>query len=152
MTSSVSRRRFLQATAAVVGVLHAHQRRRTVDNCACRVEGCFELVEVIRTTGTFQWQGLTVRYGADAARFIAEQMRAAIENDRVAWLAMCQDGAEIAHRTAGDEQGGFLAEDGRGFLLQQIDGRVLVDTVIADFGIGHCLAHCRVRLGVGVAA
>ena len=50
---------------------------------------------------------------------------------------------EIAHRAAGDEQPGLLAEQLRGALLEGDDGRVVAEDVVADLGLGHRPAHRR---------
>ncbi len=61
-------------------------------------------------------------------------------------------GDEVAHRAAGDEQAGFLAEQvGRAF-LQGVDRRVVAEDVITQLGLGHRATHRRRWMGDGVAA
>ena len=48
---------------------------------------------------------------------------------------------EVAHRAAGDEQPGVLAEEVRGAFLEGDDGRVVAEDVVADLGRGHRPAH-----------
>ena len=52
-----------------------------------------------------------------------------------------QLGDEIAHRAAGDEQPGLLAEQLRGALLEGVDRRIVAEDVVADLGRGHRPAH-----------
>ena len=61
-------------------------------------------------------------------------------------------GDEVAHRAAGHEQAGFLAEQLRGAFLEGVDRRVVAEDVVADLGVGHRPAHGRRRVGDGVAA
>ena len=58
---------------------------------------------------------------------------------------------QVAHRAAGHEQAGLLAEQLGGALLERDDGRVVPEHVVADLGIGHGAAHLGggVRDGVG---
>ena len=48
---------------------------------------------------------------------------------------------EVAHRAAGDEQPGLLAEELGGAFLEGDDGRVVAEDVVADLGLGHGVAH-----------
>ena len=61
-------------------------------------------------------------------------------------------GDEVAHRPAGDEQAGFLAEQLGGALLERDDRRVVAEDVVAELGLGHRAAHRRRGVGDGVAA
>jgi hypothetical protein len=61
-------------------------------------------------------------------------------------------GDDVAHRTRRHEQPGLLAEQLRGTCLEGVDGGIVTEDVVADFGLGHGPAHGRAGLRNGVAA
>ena len=65
---------------------------------------------------------------------------------------MGEDGGQVAHRAAGDEERGFFARAGRGDFLQTVDGGVFAVHIVADFGFGHGLAHGGRGMGDGIGA
>ena len=48
---------------------------------------------------------------------------------------------QVAHRTAGDEQPGLLAQEARPALLERVDRGVVTEHVVADLGRGHRTTH-----------
>ena len=58
---------------------------------------------------------------------------------------------QVAHRAAGDQQGGFLAHRVRRHRLEPIDGGILAVNVVAQLGARDSLAHFGRRQGDGVA-
>ncbi len=61
-------------------------------------------------------------------------------------------GDQVAHRARRDEQPGLLAEQLGGAILEGVDGRVVAEDVVADFGVGHHPPHRRGRLGHRIAS
>ena len=59
-------------------------------------------------------------------------------------------GDEAAHRPAGHEEPGLLAQQLRGTFLEGGSGGVLAEDVVAHLGFGHGPPHLRRWLGDGV--
>ena len=65
---------------------------------------------------------------------------------------MGQERDEVAHRAAGDEQAGLLAEELRGACLQGVDRGIVAEDVVADLGGRHRAAHRVGRMGHRIGA
>ncbi len=58
---------------------------------------------------------------------------------------------EVRHRPAGDEEGGFLAQQLGGTYLQGVDRWVVAEDVVTQLGLVHGFPHGRGRVGDSVA-
>ena len=86
-----------------------------------------------------------------AATLRGEHMRLGRADDLVARPAVHQHRNLVAHGAGGQEHRRLLAEQIGDPLLQPVGGRILAALLVADLGLGHCLAHAGRRLGLGVA-
>ena len=77
------------------------------------------------------------------ARLVDDEVVLAAGDGLLAAAEVRHLGDEVAHRAAGDEQAGLLAEQLGGALLEGDDGRVVAEDVVADLGVGHRAAHRR---------
>jgi hypothetical protein len=79
-------------------------------------------------------------------------VRGAIEDHLVAVARPEQDPDQVALRARGEEDRGLLAEEVGGHRLEQVDGGVLAQHVVAHRRLGHEAPHLGRRPGRGVAA
>jgi hypothetical protein len=79
----------------------------------------------------------------DVGIFVADQL--------VPRVRMQLDGRLVGHCSAGEEQGGFLTEHFRNFLLEGIYGRVGLEDIVAHLGGHHGVQHAGCGLGYGIA-
>ena len=79
-----------------------------------------------------------------ARHLVLEDVAVDFEDDFRSRLGMAEEGAEVAHRPAGDEERCLLADHLRGAVLQAVNGRIFIPDVIPDLGGRHGGAH---RLG-----
>ena len=149
-------RRFLRrkdaAVAAVVRVLQADQRTvGEVDVPA--TDGRLQCVQVHHTVRI-------VGHGAEpdcaqrrrAAAFVVEDVGLAADDGFVPTLAVREQGGEVTHRAAGDEDGCFLPHQLRCHRLQPADRRVFAEDIVTDLRAGHRIAHGGRGMGNRVAA
>jgi hypothetical protein len=87
----------------------------------------------------------------DAGDLALDDVRVDVEHDFGAARGEHPHGGLVRHDAARKEQRGFLAEELGDFRLELAGGRVAVALVVADFGIGHRLAHAGrgLRNGIG---
>jgi hypothetical protein len=99
-----------------------------------------------------QWLRLDAAEHGGAAAFPAVGVRHLANDVLLAALAMAHQAAQIALRAGGHEQRRLLTQHRGDALLQRVDGRVVAEDVVSDFGGGHCRTHRRSGLGDGIAA
>jgi len=90
--------------------------------------------------------------GGGAARLGEEDVGVGVGDDLLSLPRTDQHADEVAHGSAGHEEGGLLAEPLGGDLLEAVDGRVLAEDIVAQLGVGHGPAHLRAGHGEGVGA
>src|ERR1700693_5758614 len=81
-----------------------------------------------------------------------EEVALTLDDDLTAWLGMAEQGAEIAHRSTGNEERGLLADHLGRALLQPMDGGVFIPNVVADLGGRHRPTHRFGRERKGIAS
>ncbi|GAA3354151.1 hypothetical protein GCM10020366_09910 [Saccharopolyspora gregorii] len=149
-------RRDDRATRRVVRVLQAQQRgvQRVVAPVAARVR-------THRVGGGPPRAGVPLQRFRHApgeprggAQLVVQHVRAARREEPVPAAQVHRQRDQVAHRAAGHPQRGGGAEQLRGPLLQRAHGRVVVEHVVADFGVGHRRGHplvgARDRVGTQV--
>src|SRR5581483_10944507 len=87
-----------------------------------------------------------------AGDLVVQYVGLAAHDGFVAALAVRQQRDEVGHGAAGDEHGRLLAHPVGGHLLQALDGGVVAEDVVSDFGPEHRLAHRRRGMRDRVAA
>ena len=87
-----------------------------------------------------------------ARNFRMEDMTLAFDDDLVTRVGMAEQGAEVAHRPAWNEERRPLADHLGSTFLQPVDGGVFVPDIVADFGGGHRPTHRLGRERKGIAA
>jgi len=136
---------------AVMRVLHAHQgRRRAVD--VVRIEGRLHQSGGEDASGGGNAGGQKAAEGGGAAHLIAENVGAVLQEDLVPVAGLGAQGELVAHGSAGNEKGGFLAQQARHLFLQPVHGGVVTEDIVSHLGRGHGLAHTLVRPGHRIAA
>ena len=96
--------------------------------------------------------GLHACQGRLAGALVPEHVGLVAHDQFISLAAPGQGGNEVAHRAAGSEQAGLLAQQGGCPVLELVDRRVFSENVVADFGGGHGPAHLVGWLRNGVAA
>ena len=84
------------------------------------------------------------------AAFAGDQMGGDVGQDFVAGPAMHQRRRDIAHGAGRQEHRGLLAHEIGDAVAKQIDGGIVADLLVADFGARHRLAHPGRRAGLRV--
>jgi hypothetical protein len=88
----------------------------------------------------------------NAAELGAQDVRARLAHHLAAAPAMGEEGDEVAHRAADQEEPGLLAGAPGGELFQAADGRIALAAVVAAGRAAHGVEHGCGRPGDGVAA
>ena len=144
--------RHYAAAATVVGIFQADQGGCGYMDVGAVADGVGHILGGDASAGVVRHQpDLGAGEGSGAGRFVPEHMGFLAHNHFVAPAAPGQGGDEVTHGAAGGEQAGFLAHQGGGAFLQGVDGGILAEHVVADFGGGHSAAHFVSGLGNGVA-
>lgn len=140
------------SAATVVGVFEADEARGWEVRVRA-AEARLEVGEEKRAVGLIgKLAGVNPADGRYSARFVEEGVGFVAEHDFVAALAVGEEGGEVAHGAAGDEEGGFFTCAGGGEFLQAVDGGVFGVDIVANFGFGHGFAHSGGGAGDGVGA
>ena len=81
-----------------------------------------------------------------------QHMAGLVEDDLLARLDPDAIGNSITHGAGRAKQGGFLAQQFAGHLLELADSGILVALLVTDLGVGDGLAHARrwFRFGIGI--
>ena len=114
------------------------------------------VLDVVRVHGPVRPVGQAADARPDddrvAGRLVEDHVVLAARDRLLATTEVRELGDEVAHRAGGHEQAGLLAEQLGGAGLEGLDGRVVLEDVVADLGLGHRAAHRGRRVGDGVAA
>ena len=89
--------------------------------------------------------------GGRAAGFVIVDVRIGIDQHLVARFGVPAHGQLVGHGAGSGVKGGRLAEEGRSLGLQCLHRRVIAKHIVADFRLGHGLAHGRGGFGHCVA-
>src|SRR3954452_23696341 len=97
----------------------------------------------IHPAAVVPWQVLHRRADdhGKVARLVRERMIALAGDDLATARHLRHERHEVAHRAAGYEERRLLARQLRRALLESNYGRVIAEDVVADFRVGHGMAH-----------
>ena len=131
-----------------VGVLDGDQAADRLVRVGRVAEGRVDLGEVHRAVGPVL-ERADARADDDGmtGRLVDDQVVLAAGDRLLTAREVGHLGDEVAHRAAGDEQAGLLAEQLGGALLEGVDRRVVAEDVVAELGLAHRPAHGRARGG-----
>ena len=131
-----------QPAHAVVGVLDLDQRGRRVEHVPARLHRGAQLLGREEPVGA-NFGELDAGVGGRGAGLVPHGVALDPDHHVVAGRAVELQRQLVGHRARGHEQRGFLAEQRRHALLQEVDARVLAELVVADLGLRHRAAHGR---------
>ncbi len=140
-----------RAVAAVRGVLDRDQpRARGVAAIGVADRG-LDLLAGEHAVRAVEHADHDASVGGGTAAFGIDDMRGPVGDDLVAQPAMDADGNLVGHRAARQKDRILLAEKFADPLAQALDRGILVFLLVADFGLGHGLAHAGGGFGFGIA-
>ena len=139
------------APGAVLGVLDLDERRRREDEVAARLDRRDQLgggEEPARP----DLRELHARVRGAGAGLVPHGVRLATDDDLVAGVGQELQRELVGHVAGRNPQGGLLAEQRGDDVLQEVDGGVLAELIVADRRGRHGGAHRVGGLGDGVRA
>ena len=137
---------------AILGVLET-QKTGAGEVIVVRLDRCGDRARLGKAIGQHRHRlGLEAAEHRAASAFPAVGVGHVADDELVAPPAVGEQRAEIRLCATGDEDGSLLAEALGDDRLEAVDGRVVAEHVVADFGVGHRGAHRGSRLGDGVGA
>ena len=139
-----------RAAADVGGLLDADEGLRWLITCRWMQRRAKRLERELSVVAG-QLRDLETAKRRMRAAFARDDVRRRLREDFIAGTAMRQRRCDVAHGARGHEYRSLLAEQRGDAFAQQIDGGIVADLFVADFGTRHRLAHrgCRARLRVG---
>ena len=139
------------ARPAVVRVFQADQPRAD-EVIVLGPDQAAELIDVQHAGLAFDRPGHDAAELGERPLLVVVDVAAGFADELVARLAVNPHADLVGHRPRRHEQGRLLAQNLRRQLLQPIAGRIDVDHVVVDLGIGHRLPHRGRGAGDGVGA
>ena len=140
------------AAAVVVRVLETHHSRRREVDVVVVVDEPVHGVRVERPVRRVEAAELQLAEHGAAALLVEEDVRLGVQEDLVAALRQGVQRDLVGHRPGGAEERRLLAEQLGRLVLQAVDGRVVLEDVVPDLGLGHGAAHLGAGLRHRVAA
>jgi hypothetical protein len=132
-------------------VLEAEQGRQRLVRVRRVAEGVAQVVEVERAVvASMNAAGRGADDDGVPSGLVPDDVRLGFRDDLAAALHLRHLADEVAHRAAGHEEAGFLAEELRRALLESDDRRVVAEHVVAELRIGHRAPHLGARVRDGV--
>ena len=139
------------AAAAIMSVLQAHQPGS--DHVIVhRPNLVFEMRHIEDTVITDDCPACDSAENGRATCLINANVASCLAEQFIAGLGVDLDADLIRHGAGRHKQGSFLAEESGDAFLQQIDGRIFAENVVAHLGREHGGAHGSGRFRYGVAA
>jgi hypothetical protein len=137
------------AAADIGGLFGAHERLRRLVARA-RVKRGAEGIRRVFPVGACERRDLKSAKGCMGTAFAGDDVGGDVGQDFIAGPAIHQCRRHIAHSAGRQEYRGLLSREIGDAVAQQIDGRVIADLLVADFGTRHRLAHPGRRAGLRV--
>ncbi len=131
------------AAAVVVRVLETDDAGRREVHVVVVMDEPIHVVGVERAVGGVEAAELQLAEHRGAALLVEEDVGLGVQEDLVAAPRQGVQRDLVGHRAGRAEERGLLAEQLRRALLQAVDGRVVLEDVVADLGLGHGAAHLR---------
>ncbi len=134
------------ATSAVVGVLDLHHCRRRVQHVPARLADGQEFGGGERAACS-RFGELHAGVGGRGARFVPDSVRTSPDNHVVSGVGENPERYLVRHRAARKPQRRLLAKQRCDLFLEQVDGGILAELVVADGGGCHGRTHRGARSG-----
>ncbi len=141
-----------RAAAAVVGVLHHHQRGRGVVGIVGGMDGLLDVGGGEQPVGPPDRLELQAGEGARGAALEQHAVGAGAAQHLLTRAGGDGERDLVGHGARGDEQACLLAQQAGHPFLEQSYRRVLAENVVPHLGARDRLAHAGCRTGDGVGA